>query len=210
VTLWLQTAAPNRPSPVTAFFRSLGAFGLFALAILDSSPLPTFGGPDILIAILVSTRRNSWYECAAVAALGSTIGAYLTFHLARKAGASWLDQKFGEGKVAAFLGLFKKSGTGSLIASTAIPFPFPTSLFFAAAGASDYPAGQFVALVAVSRVFRYTLVGLLAARYGRPFTRILRHPTEHLGWLIGVTVIVALFIGAGMMVSRRLEATAAT
>jgi membrane protein YqaA with SNARE-associated domain len=49
--------------------------GLFFLAILDSSPIPTFGGPDILIAILAATHRNPWYEYAAVATAGSVIGA---------------------------------------------------------------------------------------------------------------------------------------
>jgi hypothetical protein len=62
-----------------AAFRHLGALGLFLLAILDSTPLPTFGGPDILIVILVVTRRNPWYEYAASATAGSIIGDYLTF-----------------------------------------------------------------------------------------------------------------------------------
>src|SRR5579872_1359371 len=121
----------NRGRSVFSEFRHLGALGLFVLAILDSSPVPTFGGPDILIAILVATRRNPWYEYAIVATAGSTIGAYITFRLARKAGEAYLESKFGHAKVSASLALFKKFGTGTLVASTAIPFPFPTSLVFA-------------------------------------------------------------------------------
>ena len=56
-------------------FRHLGG-GVF-LAILDSTPLPTFGGPDILMAILAASHRNPWYEYAAVATTGSVIGAYI-------------------------------------------------------------------------------------------------------------------------------------
>src|ERR1700722_16545474 len=124
----------TRGHSVFSTFRHLGAFGLFFLTILDSSPVPTFGGPDILIAILVATRRNPWYEYAAVAAVGSTIGAYITFQLARKAGEAYLESKFGRARVSAFLTVFKKWGTGTLVASAAIPFPFPTSLVFATAG----------------------------------------------------------------------------
>jgi hypothetical protein len=45
-----------------AAFAHLGALGLFAFAILDSSPVPTFGGADILLIILVATRPHPWYE----------------------------------------------------------------------------------------------------------------------------------------------------
>src|SRR5665213_277299 len=136
LNLLLQTAAPNRRRAFMRVFRHLGALGLFFLAILDSSPLPTFGGPDILVAILAASHRNPWYEYAAVATAGSLIGAWITFRIARKAGSAYMNGKFGEGKVSRLLKVFRKWGTGTLVASTAVPFPFPTSMFFAAAGAS--------------------------------------------------------------------------
>jgi membrane protein YqaA with SNARE-associated domain len=75
----------NRGRSFLSTFRHLGALGLFFLTILDSSPVPTFCGPDILLTILVTTHRDPWYEYVAVATVGSTIGAYITFRLARKA-----------------------------------------------------------------------------------------------------------------------------
>jgi Beta-lactamase len=48
LNIFIQNATPPRGHGVTSMFRHLGALGLFFLAILDSSPLPTFGGPDIL------------------------------------------------------------------------------------------------------------------------------------------------------------------
>src|SRR5580693_133108 len=93
---------------ITSVLGHLGAFGLFFVAIIDSSPLPTFGGPDILTAILATRQTNPWYEFAAVATAGSVIGAWLTFRIARKAGSAYLDSKFGQGKVSGFLKLFQK------------------------------------------------------------------------------------------------------
>jgi membrane protein YqaA with SNARE-associated domain len=203
----LQNASRGRS--VFSAFRHLGAFGLFFLAILDSSPVPTFGGPDILIAILVATRRNPWYEYAAVATVGSTIGAYITFRLARKAGEAYLDGKFGQARVSAFLAIFKKWGTGSLVATTAIPFPFPTSLVFAAAGASDYHLGKYLTVVAISRGVRYTAIGILADLFGRHFTRMFRHPTEYWGWFLVFTAAIVALIGAGILINRRLLAAPA-
>jgi membrane protein YqaA with SNARE-associated domain len=203
LNILLQNAPRGRS--VLSMFRHLGALGLFSLAILDSSPVPTFGGPDILLAILVGTRRDPWYEYAAVATVGSTIGAYLTFRLARKAGEAYLEGKFGPGKVKASLAIFKTWGTGALVASTAIPFPFPTSLVFAAAGASDYHVGKYLAVVAVSRGVRYTVVGLLADLYGRQLVRVLRHPTQSWGWLLVFTAAVFVLVGAGILVNKRLQ-----
>jgi membrane protein YqaA with SNARE-associated domain len=199
--------AAKRSSPPRGFaaaLRHLGAFGLFSLAILDSSPLPTFGGPDILTAILAATHHTPWYECAAVATLGSVLGAWLTFRMARRAGMAWLHRKFRGGKVAKLLELFKNYGTVVLVASTAIPFPFPTSLFFAASGASKYDGRKFIAVVALSRAFRYTLIAILADRYGRHFVRIIRHPDRYWGWLLLFAAIIAGMTAAGMFVNRRL------
>jgi membrane protein YqaA with SNARE-associated domain len=201
---FLQSARPDRGNSFTSIFRHLGALGLFFLAILDSSPLPTFGGPDILIAILAATHRNPWYEYASVTTVGSVIGAGLTFHLARKAGSAYLNSKFGHGKVPALLKLFEKWGTGTLVASTAIPFPFPTSMFFAAAGASKYHAGKFLAIVAICRAVRYSAIALVADRYGRQFIRTLRHPTESWGWVLVLTAIGSALIAGGILINKRM------
>jgi len=88
LNVFIQNARRNRGHGVTSMFRHLGALGLFFLAILDSSPLPTFGGPDILTAISAASHRNPWYEYAAVATAGSVIGALLTFRVARRAGSA--------------------------------------------------------------------------------------------------------------------------
>jgi membrane protein YqaA with SNARE-associated domain len=206
LNLFNQAAKPARGRSFASIFLHLGALGLFFLAIMDSSPLPTFGGPDILIAILAATHRNPWYEYAAVATAGSVIGAYLTFRIARKAGEAYLTSKFGEGKVSALLKLFKKWGTGTLAASTAIPFPFPTSMIYAAAGASDYHLPTFLAVVTIGRAVRYAGIALVADLYGRHFIRILRHPTQYWGWLLLFAALVFGLIGAGILINKRFTA----
>ena len=188
--------------------RHLGAAGLFFLAILDSSPIPTFAGPDILTAILAASHRPLWYEFAATATAGSVVGAYFTFRLARHAGSSYLDQKFKKGRIAKFLKLFNHWGTGTLAASAAIPLPSPTSMFFAAAGASNYPKGKFLTVVAVARAVRYFGIAFIAGHYGRHFLRVLRHPVQHWGWLALFVGVALAMVAAGVLASQRLETAA--
>jgi membrane protein YqaA with SNARE-associated domain len=190
-------------------FRHLGALGLFFLAILDSTPLPTFGGPDILIAILAATHRNPWYEYAAVATAGSVIGAYFTFRVARSAGAAYLNSKFGQGKVSAFLKYFQKRGTSTLMASTAIPVPFPTSMVFAAAGASNYPVRKYLPIVTVCRAVRYSAIAIVADLYGRHLIRVLRHPIQYWGWLLLFVVLTVGLVVTGILINRRFDTAAA-
>ena len=202
LNLLLQNA--NRGRTFFSTFRHLGALGIFFLTILDSSPVPTFGGPDILLVILVATRRDPWYEYTALATVGSTIGAYMTFRLARKTGEAYLESKFGKARVSAFLAVFKQWGTGTLVASTAIPFPFPTSLVFAVAGASGYRLGKYLAIVAVSRGARYTVIAVLADLYGRQLVRIFQHPTQYWGWLLLLIAAIVVLVGAGILFNKRL------
>jgi membrane protein YqaA with SNARE-associated domain len=209
VNVLLQNTSPNRARTFASVFRHLGALGLFFLAILDSTPLPTFGGPDILIAILAGSHRNPWYEYVAVATAGSVIGAYITFRIARKAGSAYLNSKFGQGKVSAFLKLFEHWGTGTLIASTAIPLPFPTSMVFAAAGASDYRMAKYLPIVTACRAVRYSAIAIVADLYGRHFIRVLRHPVQYWGWLLLFTALTIGLIATGILINRRLDTASA-
>jgi len=205
LNLLVQSQRRRGGQSFASMLQHLGAAGLFFLAILDSSPLPTFGGPDILTAVLAAAHHPLWYEYAATATAGSVIGAYFTFRLARKAGSAYLDKKFKKSRVAKFLKLFKKWGTGTLAASTLIPIPTPTSAFFAAAGASDYPRGRFLAIVAACRAVRYFGIAYIAAHYGRHFLRVIRHPFQHWGWLALFIGLTGALIAAGIFASHRLE-----
>ncbi|MBV9482937.1 MAG: hypothetical protein JO249_19675 [Acidobacteria bacterium] len=199
----LQNRRTNRNTALAAF-RHLGAVGLFFLAILDSTPLPTFGGPDILIAILVVSRRNPWYEYAGAATAGSVLGAYLTFRLARKAGQAYFESKVGRRRIHKLLGVFDRWGMGVVIASSAIPFPLPTSMFFAAAGASGkYQSPMFLATVTLARGVRYTAVAIVAHLFGRHVIRVLRHPTQYWGWLLLASAVFVVLIATGFLINRR-------
>jgi membrane protein YqaA with SNARE-associated domain len=205
----LQTATRKHSSGF-AYFGNLGAFGLFALAMLDSLPFPTFGGPDILTAILAAHHRAPWYEYAAAATAGSVIGAFITFRLARHAGIEYLDKHFGSGRVRRLLKLFEKWGIGALAISTAVPFPTPTSFLFAAAGATKYPLRKFLIVVALCRAARYSLIAILAEHYGRHFVRAVRNPGQYWGWLLLFAVIIAGMAASAIAMNKRLEQTTST
>ena len=194
-----------RPSGIAGLIRHLGGFGLFLLAVADSTPIPTFAGPDILTAILAARQREPWYYYAALATAGSVVGACLTFRVARKAGLDYLSRKFGQRRVALLLKHFDRWGMGALAVSTTVPLPFPTSAFFAAAGVLDYPLETFVVVVALGRAARYGAIALIAFHYGRHFVVGLRHLGQHSGWLLTLAAAGVLVLAATMILRKRLE-----
>ncbi|HUA16754.1 MAG TPA: VTT domain-containing protein [Verrucomicrobiae bacterium] len=182
-----------------------GAPGLFLFSIVDSSPIPTFGGSDIFTAILAARHTEPWYYYAIAATLGSLTGAWITFRTAERAGSSFWH-KFGRGKAQALSRYFEKWGTGALAVVTAVPFPFPTGTFFAVVGATKYPARKYITVVGLCRAARYGVIALVAEHYGRHFTAILRHPGRYWGWLALIAALVAALVGMGVIFGRKLEA----
>lgn len=203
-----KASAKPRPVDYATVLRHLGGLGLFMVAVVDGSPLPTFGGPDILTAILAARHVEPWYYYAAVATLGSVLGAWLTYRAAHLAGAGYLQKKFGKRRVSKSLAYFEKWGTGSLAVSSAVPFPFPTSTLFAAAGVLKYPARKFLVVVAICRGIRYSTIALVAFHYGRHFIRALRHPGQYYGWILVIMIVLAGLIAAAILMRKGMAAPA--
>ena len=201
----IQRVTRRRATSYLTAFRHLGGAGLFVLAVLDSSPFPTFGGTDILTAILAASHREPWYYYAIIASAGSILGAYLTFRMAHRAGAAYLRDKFGERRVSKLLAVFERWGTGVLALSTAVPIPSPTAAFFATSGVLNYSPRKFLLVVTLCRAARYAAIAAVASSYGRHFVRALRHPGQYLGALLLITLGVILLVLAAVLVRHQLE-----
>lgn len=201
---WLAPRAKPKATPFSyaSLLRHLGGFGLFLVAILDSSPIPTFGGLDILLAILAARRVEPWYYYAFIATAGSITGAIFTYRAAHAAGAGYLEKKFGKRRIKRLMQSFERWGTGGLALSTAAPLPFPTSALFAIAGVLKYRLGKFVSVVAACRALRYSLIAWIASHYGRRFVRTLSHPKEYMGWFVAIIVGVVIVIVTYVILRR--------
>jgi membrane protein YqaA with SNARE-associated domain len=197
--------AARHPQGIEAVLRHLDGIGLFILAIADGSPIPTFSGPDILAAILAARRREPWYYYAGIATVGSVLGSYLTFRIAHRAGLDYLNRKFGQRRVVRLLEFFQRWGTGALAVSALLPFPFPTSAFFAIAGVLDYPLRTFIMIVTLARALRYGAIAVIASLYGRRFVVGLRHPGRHPGWLLAMTAAAAIVTAVVILLARRIQ-----
>jgi membrane protein YqaA with SNARE-associated domain len=201
--LW-QTVRRSQPASTgwQASLRHLGGFGLFVLAILDGSPVPALGGPDLVTALLAARHREPWYYYAVVATVGGVIGSLITYSITRKAGEAYLSRKFGESRVHRLLELVRQWGGGALIVAALLPPPFPATAVFAAAGILNYPARRYLGAVAVGRAIRYGLLAVAGDHYGRDFVRLVRHPERYVGWSVLVGGAIIVMVAAAVLMWR--------
>lgn len=198
---WLIRKITNGLTGVKDFLIPFGAFGLFAIALLDSALIPLPGGPDAVMLLLSaqSPARMPLYALAATA--GSVLGCVILYHISRRAGRSALE-KFPESKQARVKELVDRYDVLSVLVASVLPPPFPFKLFVITAGVFRLSLLRFALAVAVGRAFRFFLEGFLAVRYGERAKDLLaeNYPAVGLGL---AALIVVIFVLRGLLRRRR-------
>jgi membrane protein YqaA with SNARE-associated domain len=180
----------------------LGGLGFIPLGLLDNSVIPLPGSMDVLTILLSARKQELWFYYASMATIGSVIGGYVTYRLARKGGKETLERKFPARKLKKVYALFERWGFAALAILAVLPPPAPFVLFLFVAGAMQYSVKKFLLALTIGRIVRYSLLAYLGARYGRQVLKVisLGHPV-----LIAVMGLVAAALAAliFILVSKR-------
>jgi membrane protein YqaA with SNARE-associated domain len=187
----------------------LGALGFIPLGLLDSSVVPIPGSMDVLTIVLSARQHQLWPLYAGMATLGSVIGALVTYRLARKGGQEALAKCVNPKTLQKVERAFERWGLGAIAVPAMLPPPVPMVPFVLAAGATQYPLKKFLLALSLGRIVRYTLLALLAARYGRSILFFFRHSDNTTP--IAIAVIATICVAATLFVVlwRRHHTTAA-
>jgi membrane protein DedA with SNARE-associated domain len=171
VPLALLLATPTARR-VSHWFIQLGGIGLIPLGLLDGSVIPVPGSVDVVTIVLAAHDGALWPYYAIMATIGSVVGAYLTFRLARRHGADRLAKRVSKAKLKRFQYLIQRWGFGAIAVPALLPPPMPMVPFVIAAGASNYSWRNFLAALSLGRAIRYVVLAYLGARYGRHIVRV--------------------------------------
>jgi membrane protein YqaA with SNARE-associated domain len=175
----IAAAAPTMARSARRWIFHLGGLGFIPLGLLDSSIIPLPGSMDVLTIVLSARHGELWFYYASMATVGSVIGGYVTYRLARKGGKETLTRKFPRRKLEKIYKIFGRWGFGAIAISALLPPPAPMVPFLLAAGAMQYSVRKFLVALTLGRIVRYSILAYLAARYGRhmlTFISQLRHP----------------------------------
>ena len=171
VNLFAPVASAARHTPHTlipVWLRHLGPLGLFAVAVVDSSPvpMPIPGSTDLLLLWLVSHKGSPWLLVLCSVA-GSILGGLTCWQLGRKGGELAM-RKFVPARIHdRVVSWVEKRPIVAVFLPTMLPPPIPLSPFILAAGALGVPRNRFLAAFGAARTLRYGLVAWLGIKYGR-------------------------------------------
>jgi membrane protein YqaA with SNARE-associated domain len=132
-----------------------------------------------------------------MATIGSVVGGFLTYRLARKGGKETLARRFPAKTLEKVYKTFERWGVGAVAIPALLPPPVPMVPFVFGAGTMQYPVRKFLFALTLGRMIRYTLLAFLAARFGTQILAFIsRHAHPGLFIVIGViaTVAAVLFV----------------
>jgi membrane protein YqaA with SNARE-associated domain len=175
------------------FALSLGAPGLFLIAVLDSSFMTLPEVNDILVVLMVTGHESRLALYAGAATLGSIAGSLVLYSIGRKGGEAIRRKRFDTPRGRRVLAALQRYGVMAIIVPSLLPPPMPFKMFVLLAGVSGMPLRRFAAAVGVGRGTRYFGEGLLALRYGdQTMTFLHEHSTD-------VLAVLAIAVTVGLM-----------
>lgn len=178
---------------VSEYLVTFGPFGLFAVALLDSTFVPLPSSADALMLLLSTTSPRWMVLYAFMATAGSAIGCWILYLISRRAGSRALS-RFSEAKQKRVKDLIDRYDMLSVLVATLLPPPFPFKLFVITAGVFRFSLLRFMIAVIVGRAFRFLLEGYFAVRYGAEAKVLLAryYPWIGLAFAAGVVLFVIL------------------
>ena len=178
----------------------LGGVGLFIIALLDSSFLSFPQVNDLLIIVLSTKYPERMPYYAGMTTIGSLIGCFLLYGVARRGGEVFLRKRLKGRYVDRAITLYQRHGLLAVVVPALLPPPVPFKVFVLLAGAASVSPIRFAIAVGIGRGIRYFGQGYLAVLYGEQAAEFMRAHGTAIGIGLAVT---ALAVGAAVFFLRR-------
>lgn len=177
------------------FYSFLGYFltpaGLVVMGALDSSMVFFFPlGIDVVVIILSARKPELFWLYAALATVGSLVGAAVTFWIGRKVGEHGLSRLIKPQRLRRIEQRVRQKAAVSVAALGIIPPPFPFTAFVLTTGAFGASAWSFFVTLAGVRLLRFGVESALAGYYGRSILSLMSSPTFTV--IVGVMIALAV------------------
>lgn len=179
-----------------AALKTLGAWGVFVISILDSA---AFGVPvdPIIAGYVYANPHKAWLYCLA-GVLGSALGCLVPYGLGRAGGELFLLKRIDEAKLQRIRDRFERQEFLALMVPAMLPPPMPFKLFVFSAGVFEMKPVAFLLAIISGRLVRFGLLSVLTVIFGPQIvaeTKILikTHPSVLVLIAVGL-ILVCYFV----------------
>jgi len=171
-----------------AALKTLGAWGVFIIAVLDAA---AFGVPmDPLIAGYVyANPHKAWLYCLA-AALGSALGSIIPFFLGRAGGELFLLKRIDEARLRRIRDRFEKQEFLALMVPAMLPPPTPFKLLVFSAGVFEMKFAAFLLAIISGRLVRFGILSALTIIFGPQIVAETKALIQTHPWILALIAIV--------------------
>jgi membrane protein YqaA with SNARE-associated domain len=183
----------KRLARVSEFLVAFGPFGLFVVALLDSTFLPLPTGVDALVILLTTANPRWMILYAVIATFGSTLGCWILYTISRRAGKRALN-RFSEAKQARVKELIDRYDALAVLVVCLLPPPFPFKIFVVSAGVFRFHMTRFIIAIICGRLFRFLLIGYFAMRYGSQAKALLGRYYPWIGLSLALLIVAVVLI----------------
>jgi|SRR5215472_4468597 len=186
-------------SGLFALLLKSGGPGLLVLGILDSSYLFAPWGNDLLLVALTARHPDlpHMFYYAAMSTAGSVLGCLLIDVTLRPLGAKGLERHLSRRRLQQVRAKVGRNAGRALAVASLAPPPFPFTPFVMAAAALQYSRRRLLTVVGAARLLRFTLLGLLACRFGESILKWAHLPIVQ-DFLVGL--ILLCIVGSAVSV----------
>ena len=144
---------------------------------------------DLLVVGVAAADHGAAWMAAGMAVLGSLVGSYVLFYIARKGGEAYLARYTSEGRGLRFKHWFERYGLVTVFVPAAVPIPLPMKVFVLSAGAMEVSPAWFGIVLLAARIPRYFIIAWLGTRLGPQTLPFLK---AHVGALVLIAVALCL------------------
>lgn len=178
---------------------SLGPFGLFFIAIIDSSfvPLPVPGVTDIMLVLFAAQKMNH-FLLVALSTAGSALGGYISYQVGQSGGMAFLEKHVPASIFDRVCDWMENHAILSVALPAVLPPPMPLSPFVLAAGALKMSRAKFMTTFTVSRCLRHCIAVYLGVLYGKQVLRLWNDFSQKWATTILIVIWSVILVSCGI------------
>ncbi len=143
-----------------------GPVGVLLLSAMDSAGIPLPGGVDALLLVVAARRPDLAWLAAAAAVIGSIMGTWLLYTLARKGGQAYLEKHALHRRGRLLQEWFRRYGLVTVFVPALLPIPMPMKIPVVCTAVFGVRKRVFLGVVAGARIPRYFGLAWLGRQFG--------------------------------------------